>query len=282
MSKIITLQNILIFFVVTTSVFTLSLYLISKSYIFTILVVIIFARTQIYFSEVLHESTHFNFIKLKGIQIKKIERFINIFLFPFLLTTIEQNRSHHFLHHNIMNSRNNKHKLFSDLDPDTKIYNPCEFNLKSFAQDFLGITTVKLLLLNNNRRNVLNEKGGGGDKKEDFNYFLKLISLFMIWSVIIFQKNGFIIFFCYAVSAICIYPLLSRIRIYIQHKNIQGIDVARNIKVSPLSMLFMSNMMSNHLSHHENPNLSYRDLEKYVQFNNIKKDSFMDSFHQIK
>jgi hypothetical protein len=206
-----------------------------------------------------------------------------MFLFPFLLTTIEQNRSHHFLHHNIMNSRNNKHKLFSDLDPDTKIYNPCEFNLKSFAEDFLGITTIKLLLLNNKRRNVLNgeKKGGGMDKNEDFNYFFKLISLFMIWSVIIFQKNGLIVFFCYAISAICIYPVFSRIRIYIQHKNIQGNDVARNIEVSPLSILFMSNMMSNHLSHHENPNLSYRDLEKYVQLNNIKKDSFMDSFRQI-
>jgi hypothetical protein len=246
-----------------------------------ILVVIIFARTQIYFSEVLHESTHYNFIKLKGIKIKIIERFINVFLFPFLLSTIEQNRSHHFLHHNIMNGRNNKHKLFSDLDPDTKIYNPCEFNLKSFAEDFLGITTIKLLLLNNKRRNLLNEERERGGGNEDFNYFLKLISLFMIWSVIIFQKNGFIIFSCYAVSAICIYPVLSRIRIYIQHKNIQGNDVARNIKVSPLSILFMSNMMSNHLSHHENPNLSFRDLEKYVQLNNIKKDSFMDSFRQI-
>jgi fatty acid desaturase len=270
--------NIIIFFITTISFFTLSLYLISKSYIFTILVIIIFARLQIYFSEVLHESTHFNFIKINGMSVKKTDMFTNFFLFPFLLTTIEDNRSHHFLHHNIRNSRNNKHTLFSSLDPDTKIYNPCEFNLKSFAYDFLGITTIKLLLLNNKIKNVMNTDK---NKKKDFNYFIKLISLFMVWSLIIFQKNGFIIFFCYAVSAICIYPVLSRIRIYLQHKNVQGIDVARNIKVCPFSIIFMSNMMSNHLSHHENPHLSYRDLEKYVQLNNLKKDSFIDSFNQI-
>ena len=86
------LYNILNFFIVTIFVFTLSLYLISKSYIFAILVIIIFARTQIYFSEVLHEATHFNFIRIKkeGGSNKKIEKLINIFLFPFLLTTIEQ------------------------------------------------------------------------------------------------------------------------------------------------------------------------------------------------
>lgn len=169
MNKKSILINILIFFAVTTFVFTISLYLISKSLIFSILVIIIFARTQIYFSEVLHEATHFNFIRIKGVQIKKIEKFINIFLFPFLFTTIEQNRSHHFIHHNIMNGRNNKDKLFSDLDPDTKIYNPCEFNFKSFTKDFLGITTIKLLLLNYKRRKFLNE---AKDKNEEFNFFL--------------------------------------------------------------------------------------------------------------
>ena len=89
-------ENLFIYFFVTLGVFSIVTIAFNyNSFLGFILSIIIFGRLQIYYSEILHEATHFNFFR----SFKLNSLISNIILYPFLLITVEKNRKSHFAHH---------------------------------------------------------------------------------------------------------------------------------------------------------------------------------------
>ena len=140
------LKNLFIYFFVTIGIF--SIVTISFNYnslLGFILSIIIFGRLQIYYSEILHEATHFNFFR----SFKLNSLISNIILYPFLLITVEKNRKSHFVHHKF--NKGGK-EYFTDVDPDTGIFSPNDFSLANILKDLIGYTSIKFFF----RKNIYN------------------------------------------------------------------------------------------------------------------------------
>lgn len=245
------LKNLFIYFFVTIGIF--SIVTISFSYnslLGFILSIIIFGRLQMYYSEILHEATHFNFFR----SFKLNSLISNIILYPFLLITVEKNRKSHFEHHKFNEGGK---EYFTDVDPDTGIFSPNDFSLANILKDLIGYTSIKFFF----RKNIYNTNK---NQRSILPFIFYNLYAFLFWFLIIaFSTHGIKIFICWGISALTIYSFLNRVRIYLNHKNFNGNDnVSRDIKSDIISNLFISKMTLNHKSHHKYPALPYRDLDK--------------------
>ena len=106
----------------------------------------IFGRLQIYYSEVLHEATHFNFFR--SFRLNNI--ISNVLLYPFLLITVEQNRKSHFIHHSF---KEEGEEYFTSNDPETGIYCPNDFSLSNVLK-----SQRKIIVLSYNFRLLIYDK----------------------------------------------------------------------------------------------------------------------------
>ena len=255
------IKNIFYYFIISIFSFYLS-YLCFKLNIYLgfIISILIFGRLQIYFSEILHEATHFNFFR----TFKLNDLLTNIILFPFLLITVQQNRKSHFIHHSFQEGNN----FFTDDDPDTHIYNPNDFNIKNILSDLFGFTTLRLFLSKNKKNSTKFTK----------NYIAHLLYAICFWSCIIFFNNlGTKIIICWGIAALSIYSFLSRVRIYLMHKNVNDSEnISRNINSDLISNLFISKMMLNHDLHHQYPSLPFRKLNNMAIEKKVKVVNALD------
>ncbi len=211
---------------------------------------IIFGRLQIYYSEVLHEATHFNFVR----SFKLNDIISNLLLYPFLLITVQQNRKSHFIHHSF--KEGGAGEYFTDVDPETGVYSPNDFSLPNILKDLVGYTTIKIFLTKS-----LSKKK---NKEKVLPFIFYNLYALLFWFLIInFTTYGSKIFIYWGISGLTIYSFLNRVRIYLMHKNFEGNEnTSRDIKSDIVSNMFISKMMLNHKMHHRYPSLSYRELNK--------------------
>ena len=257
-------KNVFIFTLASLITFSVAVILLENyPYLGFFLSLMIFGRLQIYYSEVLHEATHFNFFR--SFRLNNI--ISNVLLYPFLLITVEQNRKSHFIHHSF---KEEGKEYFTSNDPETGIYSPNDFSLSNILKDLVGYTTIKIFLTKSlskhkNKTNVLP-------------FILYNLYALVFWFLIInFNTYGLKIFICWGISGLTIYSFLNRVRIYIMHKNLNGEkNISRDIKSDIISNIFISKMMLNHKMHHIHPNLSYRDLNELADEKNVPKENCLD------
>ena len=115
-------KNLLIYFIPLITVFSLSIYVINSINIFAglLISVLLFGRLQIHLSEILHEATHFNLIRRSK---RANDLFSDLFITPFLLIRVSQNRTSHFKHHSFKDNNS----FFTHEDPETGIFHPTNF-----------------------------------------------------------------------------------------------------------------------------------------------------------
>lgn len=254
-------KNVFIFTLASLITFSVAVILLENyPFLGFFLSLMIFGRLQIYYSEVLHEATHFNFFR--SFRLNNI--ISNVLLYPFLLITVEQNRKSHFIHHSF---KEEGEEYFTSNDPETGIYSPNDFSLSNILKDLVGYTTIKIFLTKSlskhkNKTNVLP-------------FILYNLYALVFWFLIInFNTYGLKIFICWGISGLTIYSFLNRVRIYLMHKNFSGNEnTSRDIKSDFLSNIFISKMMLNHKMHHKYPSLPYRELNKLTDEKMNPKDS---------
>jgi fatty acid desaturase len=255
-------KNLFIYFFVTLGVFSIVTIAFNyNSFLGFILSIIIFGRLQIYYSEILHEATHFNFFR----SFKLNSLISNIILYPFLLITVEKNRKSHFAHHKF---KEGEKGFFTDEDPDTSMFSPNDFSLSNILKDLTGYTSIKFFF----RKNIYNIKKS---QRSILAFIFYNLYAFLFWFlIIVFTSHGIEILVCWGISALTIYSFLNRVRIYLNHKNFNGnYNISRDIKSDILSNLFISKMTLNHKMHHKYPSLPYRDLNKLAEEKMIPKDN---------
>lgn len=260
------LKNLFLFLLISATTFFIAVSLVNFNLIVGIFSsIMIFGRLQIYYSEVLHEATHFNFFR----SFRLNSLISNILLYPFLLITVEQNRKSHFIHHSFKEDEEN---YFTDTDPETSIYSPSDFSWRNIFKDLIGYTSIKLFFKKNTK-----DSAKSSQRKILPFIMYNTYAVFFWFTLIYFTNHGLKIFICWGISALTIYSFLSRVRIYLMHKNLNGEkNISRDIKSDIISNIFISKMMLNHKMHHIHPNLSYRDLNKLADEKNVPKENCLD------
>ena len=93
-----------------------------------------------------------------------------------------------------------------------------------------------------------------------------LLALYYLTLIFFFNINFFfgnIVLIAY----LSIYPLLNRVRIFLQHRDAPGL-YSRNLKKSFLNYLFTSEYMFCHEGHHKNPSFDHLKLNEFEEEDN--------------
>lgn len=247
-------KNLLIYFIPLITVFSLSIYIINSINVLVgfLISVLLFGRLQIHLSEILHEATHFNLIRSSK---KFNDLFSDIFVTPFLLIRVSQNRISHFKHHSFKDNNS----FFTHEDPETVIFHPTNFSLKNILKDLLGINQIKLII----SKSFISSKKNDKKYSKSFKHLITVFYIMIVWLIfLLIVNNSTLVIISYFIAAISVYPFLNRVRIYLMHKEVNGTDLGRNLKSDLISNIFISDLMLNHGLHHEQPSLSFRKLNE--------------------
>jgi len=204
----------------------------------------LFGRALLHLTELLHEAIHFNFIPKNK---DKNDLIANLFFFPFFYSSIKKIRKKHFLHHSFQQKNN----YFSAKDPETFQYSPAIFSFLEFFKDLSGFSFFKSFLLKNYIKNK---------------YIFIFLPLYFL-TLIFFFNIKFFLGNIILIAYLSIYPLLNRIRIFLQHRDAPG-QYSRNLKKSFFNYLFTSEYMFCHEGHHKNPSFDHIKLNEFESKNN--------------
>lgn len=210
-------------------------------------------------SEWLHEASHWNLVKNK----KWNDIFGNTLAGYWFGLTMKSYRLSHFEHH--------KSKIFFvDTDPDTGYLNVSSNRelVKAVMGDLTGINAavayLKFLVRDGDREHKRVTK----TKLSDMLFMVAMHLL--VFSFLLLAKR-WDIYLVYYLNLLTVYKLMSRIRTYGQHMNVddagrghlQGSCTSRTTNCGIIDRVFVtSELMLFHYEHHKHPGLPYRALKK--------------------
>lgn len=274
--SILSLHCLLIIWLIIGQVFW------GHSLVFVFGSMIICAVHQRQTSEWLHEGLHFNIHPSK-----KINEFIcNWFLSSLLGVPVKQMRQAHFRHHSA-------DSYFSEDDHETNFANVSSQRelLICFLKDISGISALSnyfsfiFAKKSTPKANVLNLF-----ELQIIKQFFPILVVQLFLISISFYYSAFSLYLIFYASLVCVYPVLSRLRLYGQHlrTNKDGSSVtfqsttSRTVDGGILDRIFISSkLMQFHNQHHSYPALPFRALETIVDKSEKDNNKYIKSHWPI-
>jgi len=205
-------------------------------------------------SEWIHEGAHFNLVPSR----KWNDRLTNALAGIWFALPVRVYRETHFAHHR-------KDAFFVPDDPDTaflELHSRKAF-WRAVLSDITGLTILRQF-----RRFEVNESRAS-ERRVLAVAAVANLALIAVAYLVGRLEAPFIYYFCLAT----LYPLMNRLRTYVQHVTIQpsgsvvfaGSSASRTIDGGVLDRIFhTSRLLMNHHEHHVNPFLPYRALPQLV------------------
>lgn len=232
-------------------------------WLFIPLTLVICAVQQRQLSEWLHEGVHYNIHPSR-----EVNEFISTWLLAaFFGLPLGSMRKAHFSHHAAENFFDN-----GDIDTEYAAIHPNGSVFLGFLSDLCGLTALKAYAsVIVTRLKETNEPKTSGQSwmASTLRTYMPVLVVQLALVITAFLTGHFYVWFLYYVALVTVYPVLSRLRLYAQHLEInpeghavlKGSGTTRTLDANlPERMIFMSRLMQYHYEHHEWPNLPYRAL----------------------
>jgi fatty acid desaturase len=232
-------------------------------WLFIPLTLIICAVQQRQLSEWLHEGVHYNIHPSR-----KINEFVSTWvLAAFFGLPLGSMRKAHFSHHAAENFFDN-----GDIDTEYAAIHPYGSVFLGFLCDLCGLTAMKAyasVILTRLQKKSESKVSGQSWVASIFRTYMPVFTVQLILVGAAVLTGHFYAWLLYYAALVTIYPVLSRLRLYAQHLEInpeghavlKGSGTTRTLDANlPERMIFMSRLMQYHYEHHEWPNLPYRAL----------------------
>lgn len=223
--------------------------------LFSLIIGFLYYFLALYF----HSASHYGFSKNKSVN----DTFTNIFLSPFFGESIKSYRMRHFKHHSNLAKTNDPENSYTE-----------ELNLYFFAKYLIGLKFIQKLKQRNNE----------GNKSKFIIISALFYLIFFIYSI---TSSRLILFFLVIYSFICIFPLLSDLRLILEHKSSSDKCETKIFKKTFFSIFFGAAGFRNHLIHHWDPLVHYSSLDSLYDLINknssfkINKTSYAKEFIKI-
>lgn len=227
--------------------------------IFSPFVMILTAITFNWINVQVHEASH----KLLFQKHFYNDLYCDALIGSWALHDVKTYRTTHFDHHN---------KLHTDEDPDKIHYTSFTGSyrelIKGILHDLFSITALKRILqvLFSNNSNIQTKK-----RQKNYSLIFKIISQIII-IMILYSFSGpmsFIYYFVFfLIPLFCIFPVLLRIRVIVQHysSDLKKENLQNWISRTTISNFFehfiIGARMDYHFEHHLYPNIPYYNLKK--------------------
>jgi fatty acid desaturase len=206
-----------------------------------------------------HSASHYGFFKNKSLN----DTFTNIFLSPFFGESIKSYRIRHFKHHSNLAKANDPENSYTE-----------ELNIYFFAKYLIGLKFIQKIRQRNNEENK--------------SKFIIISAFFyLIFFVYCITSSRFLLFFLVIYSFVCIFPLLSDLRLILEHKSISDECETKIFKKTFFSIFFGAAGFRNHLIHHWDPLAHYSSLDRLYDLINknsrlkINQTSYSNEFIKI-
>jgi fatty acid desaturase len=230
---------------------------------FVVITLPLCAIQQRQMSEWLHEGVHYNIH-----PDRKVNEFVSAWLLgAFFGLPIAAMRRAHFSHHAAENFFDK-----GDIDTEYAAIAPGGSIWRGFLSDLTGFTAIKAYT-----GSIFTRLKDSSASQENLSIFPTVKSYIPVLIVQItllgasFFTGHLYAWILYYIALVTVYPVLSRLRLYAQHLEIdeeghailKGSGTTRTIDANlPERAIFMSRLMQYHWEHHEWPHLPFRALQK--------------------